>query len=42
MTDGPFVATKKALGGHLVFEAADLDAVARSLHAFPPPAWAAP
>lgn len=23
-------------------EAADLDAVARSLHAFPPPAWGAP
>ena len=25
-TDGPFVATKEALGGWLVFEAADLDA----------------
>ena len=26
MTDGPFVATKEALGGYLVFEADDLDA----------------
>ena len=25
-TDGPFVATKEALGGYLVFEAGDLDA----------------
>ena len=25
-TDGPFVATKEALGGYLVFEAEDLDA----------------
>jgi hypothetical protein len=25
-TDGPFVAVKEALGGYLVFEAADLDA----------------
>ncbi len=25
-TDGPFVATKEALGGYLVFEADDLDA----------------
>ena len=26
ITDGPFVAIKEALGGYLVFEAADLDA----------------
>ena len=26
VTDGPFVATKEALGGYLVFEADDLDA----------------
>ena len=26
LTDGPFVATKKALGGYLLFEADDFDA----------------
>jgi hypothetical protein len=25
-TDGPFVSVKEALGGYLIFEAADLDA----------------
>ena len=37
-TDGPFVATKEALGGYLVFEADDLDA-AIELAARVPAAW---
>ena len=37
-TDGPFVATKEALGGYLLFEADDLDA-AIELAARVPAAW---
>src|ERR1700736_962701 len=39
-TDGPFAATKEALGGYYMFEADDLDGRSRSRRGSPPRAWA--
>ena len=41
-TDGPFVETKEALGGYLIFEADDLDAAIELAATSPQPPWAVP